>query len=638
MNHHSRPQPPAKKNGKNDPFSKIPSLWPFVFWLIAGWLIITLIFPDNSGEKRTIISYTEFKLQIKAANVTDVTFKGNEISGQFKSQYIVTFGAENDSIYYQYFATTKPDLEDPELVHLLESNAVTIRAETESESWLNIFLISFLPWILIIAFFIYISRRAQNQMQGMMGGGGLFGIGKSKAKKYQQSNEDVSFDEVAGLENAKRDLREIVEYLKAPEKFTALGANIPKGILLMGPPGTGKTLLARATAGEAGVAFFSISGSEFIEMFVGVGASRVRDMFETAKKEAPSIIFVDEIDSVGRARGTGLGGGHDEREQTLNQILSEMDGFEAHQSVVVIAATNRPDVLDPALTRPGRFDRQITLELPHKKAREEILKIHSRAVPVDSDVNLENLSARTVGFSGADLKNLVNEAALLAGRMDQQKVTAATFDEARDKILLGAEREDFIDDAEKKIIAYHEAGHALVAKLIPDTDPLQKVTIIPRGQALGVTEQLPENERHNLKRRYLLDRIAVMLGGRAAEKLVFGDISNGAASDLKQVTQIARRMVCQWGMSEKLGAVYFRQGEEHLFLGREITQAKDFSEHTAQMIDEEIRNIIGDMESKAVTLLTENRETLDAVAEALLEHETLDNEMIDKLNKDSVLS
>jgi cell division protease FtsH len=514
----------------------------------------------------------------------------------------------------------------------LEESGVTVNAEASDNSWWNVVLIVMLPWVLIFGYFMYARKKMQGKGGGgMLGGGGLFSIGKSRAKRYRKSTSDVTFNDVAGLENAKQDLMEIIDYLKEPSKFAALGADIPKGVLLMGPPGTGKTLLSRATAGEAGVPFFSISGSEFIEMFVGVGASRVRDLFENAKKEAPAIIFIDEIDSVGRARGTGLGGGHDEREQTLNQILSEMDGFEKNQSVVVMAATNRPDVLDAALIRPGRFDRHITLELPQRNARQRIIEMHTRHVPIAADVRFEKLAAMTVGFSGADLKNLVNEAALLAGRKQRKQVESSDFEEARDKILLGAEREEKISDEEKRVVAYHEAGHALLAKLLPDTDPLQKVTIIPRGRALGVTEQIPASDRHNLRRGYLLNRIAVMLGGRAAEQLVFGDITNGAASDLKAVTTLARKMVCQWGMSEKLGPVMFRLGEEHIFLGREMAQQKDFSDETAHVIDEEIHRIVSEMERKSLETLKDNKSKLDALADALLEHETLDSEEVNRV-------
>jgi cell division protease FtsH len=541
---------------------------------------------------------------------------------------------EGDTTSYRHFVTTKPAIEDPALIGLLEENDVVIQAEQEDGAWLPYLLMGVfvLPWLLLIGYSVWMGKKISGNKGNMPGGGaGIFGVGKSKAKKFQKSRVHVGYDDVAGLRNAKQDLQEIVQYLRDPQRFTALGAEIPKGLLLMGPPGTGKTLLARATAGEAGVPFFSISGSEFIEMFVGVGASRVRDMFDQAKKESPSIIFIDELDSIGRARGTGLGGGHDEREQTLNQILSEMDGFESHESVVVIAATNRPDILDSALTRPGRFDRQITLDLPEKKDRLAILKIHSRKVPLADDANLETIASRTVGFAGADLRNLVNEAALLAGRNGKDKVGATEFEEASDKILLGAEREEKIGDEEKKLIAYHEAGHALVAKLLPGTDPLQKVTIVARGRTLGATEQIPEADRHNLGKRYLMSRIAIALGGRASEQLVFEEVTNGAAQDLKQVTQIARRMICQWGMSDKLGPATYNQGEEHAFLGRELSQQKDFSEHTARMIDEEIQTIVRDMERRASGVLSDNREKLDKLAAALLEQETLSNGQVDAI-------
>ncbi len=599
----------------------------YLIWFFLIWIAISFFFHSFGGEKRIPISYTVFKQQVQDGNVKQITSTENEIDGEFRKAYKSPADTTKNAQRYLLFSTIKPAFEDPGLMTLLENDSVTVYAKEKGNSWLPNLLIFVLPWILIIGYFAYASKR----MKGMMGTGGLFGVGKSRAKRFRSSSSDVTFEDVAGLQNAKQDLHEIIDYLKDPKKFSSLGADIPKGILLMGPPGTGKTLLARASAGEANVPFFSISGSEFIEMFVGVGASRVRDMFENAKREAPSIIFIDEIDSVGRIRGTGLGGGHDEREQTLNQILSEMDGFEPHQSVVIIAATNRPDVLDPALTRPGRFDRQITMELPQKKAREKILRIHTRHVPLADDVDLVNLSKRTVGFSGADLKNVVNEAALLAGRKDKKMVDAQDFEEARDKILLGAEREELLSDDEKKLIAYHEAGHALVAEIVPNADPLQKVTIIPRGRSLGVTEQVPEIDRHSLKRAYLLDRIAVTLGGRAAEKLVFDEISTGGADDLKQVTQLARRMICQWGMSDKLGAVTFRQGEEHPFLGRELAQPKDFSESTARIIDEEIQSIVSEMEQKAFDILKEHRDTLTALAEALVEHETLEYDDVEAI-------
>ncbi len=606
------------------------SLWKYLLGFLLLYFVFSYYF-NFFGSKNSInFSYTKFKNQVKANNVKEITIQGQGIKGVFKDKYVYVPKSSKDTTYFTAFSTTIPSYNDPELSTILDTNNVVVHAEVQNDSWITYLLIMGLPWLLILGYFIYARKKMQGQMgSGMMGG--LFGIGKSKAKKFKSEMTKTTFEDVAGLEHAKKDLREIIDFLREPGKFTALGAEIPKGILLVGPPGTGKTLLARATAGEAEVTFYSISGSEFIEMFVGVGASRVRDLFETAKKEAPAVIFIDEIDSVGRARGAGLGGGHDEREQTLNQILSEMDGFEANQSVVVMAATNRPDVLDTALTRPGRFDRQVTLELPQKKARQKILEIHTKKVPLAGNINLENLAARTVSFSGADLKNLVNEAALLAGRKKKNKVEPEDFDEARDKILLGDEREEKISDGEKKVIAYHEAGHALIAKLLPGTDPLQKVTIIPRGRALGVTEQIPESDRYNYPRNYLLDRICVTLGGRASEEIVFSEITNGAASDLKQVTKIARHMVCQWGMSDKIGPVMFRHGEEHVFLGREMAQQKDFSEHTAQIIDEEIQRIVKEMEQKAINLLKQNRTKLDALAEALLENETLDNKEVDWL-------
>jgi cell division protease FtsH len=528
------------------------------------------------------------------------------------------------------FKTTLPPVDDPELIQLLEKHRVEVRAEAEQMSWWASALINLLPWLLIIGLFFYASRKMQERMLGG-GPGEIFGFGKSKARRFRRGSMEIGFDDVAGLENAKRDLHEIIDFLKDPERFRKLGAKIPKGILLMGPPGTGKTLLAKAVAGEADVPFYSISGSEFIEMFVGVGASRVRDMFESAKKEAPAIIFIDEIDSVGRMRGSGLGGGHDEREQTLNQILAEMDGFEPEQTVVVLAATNRPDVLDPALLRPGRFDRKITLELPRREARRKILEVHARDIPLADDVDLENLAARTVGFSGADLENLMNEAALLAGRANLEKVDARILDAAHDKIVLGAESETVLDEEVKKRVAYHESGHALLACLLPNTDPLAKVTIIPRGRALGATEQMPEEERYTLSESFLRDRITIMLGGRTAEKITFGELSSGAEDDLKQATILARRMISQWGMSEKLGPVAFRRGEEHIFLGREMAQQRDFSEHTAQLIDDEVRELVGKLEKKAQEILSGHREQLNALAEALLQKEILEAEEIKEL-------
>lgn len=633
MNSSNKPTQKNKPDSNKQTNSLIPpgggygSWWKILVAFFLIWMVGSYFSGMYNGKKSINIPYSKFKKEVTNKNIAQITVQGQSIKGKFNHSY--TKIANKDTASFNYFSTTMPPFSDPGLMKSLENNGVTVNAKEESNSWISYMLIWLLPWVLIIGYFIYMRKKVQGRSGGMMGGGGLFGVGKSNAKKFHKEKANVTFEDVAGLENAKIDLREIIDYLKDPQNFSKLGANIPKGVLLMGPPGTGKTLLARATAGEADVSFYSISGSEFIEMFVGVGASRVRDLFENAKKEAPAVIFIDEIDSVGRARGAGLGGGHDEREQTLNQILSEMDGFEPNESVVVMAATNRPDVLDSALIRPGRFDRSITLELPHKQARQKILEIHTRHVPLAEDVNLENLSARTVGFSGADLRNLVNEAALFAGRKKKDKVEKEDFDEARDKILLGEERDEFINENERRIIAYHEAGHALLAKLLPETDPLEKVTIIPRGRSLGVTEQTPEIERHNFNKKYLLARIAVALGGRIAEKIVFDDFSNGASSDLKQVTSLARKMVCLWGMSDKLGPVFFKQGEEHLFLGRELAQQKDFSEYTQRIIDEEIHDIIEQMEIKATKLLQTNRTKLDALAEGLIENETLEGNQID---------
>jgi len=602
--------------------------WGLLIW-IAVFVALAYFFYQSVGSNPRIkIPYSTFKQQVQEGNVSELKIKGQKITGKFQKSYQPP--GKEDAIQYNLFSTVKPNLEDPALMDLLEKQNVTVNAETTGGNWWGTLLILALPWVLIIGYMVYVRRKAQDQMKNI-GGGRFFGMGKSRAKRYKKAKTDVSYDDVAGLKNAKKDLKEIIDYLREPKKFRKLGADIPKGILLVGPPGTGKTLLARATAGEADVPFFSISGSEFIEMFVGVGASRVRDMFNTAKKSSPSIIFIDELDSIGRARGTGLGGSHDEREQTLNQILNEMDGFSPHESVIVLAATNRPDVLDSALTRPGRFDRQITLNMPQKKARKKILKIHTRKVSLGKDVNLENLASRTVGFSGADLKNLVNEAALLAARENKDKVKSEDFIQARDKIILGHKREEMISDEEKKIIAYHEAGHALLAKITPGTDPIQKVTIIPRGRSLGATEQVPEEDRHNLKKDYLLKRIRIMLGGRAAEQLIFEDISNGAADDLKQATKLARRMVTQWGMSERLGPITFSLGEEHLFLGREMAKPKDFSEGTARIIDEEIQNIVTGQEEKATEQLKKNQKKLKKLADTLIKKETLEKEEIDKL-------
>jgi cell division protease FtsH len=605
------------------------SKWGWVFWAVMLIAIFVYMMVQAGAASAPKIAYSDFRDLVQKGQVAAITIQGQEISGTFKSKQTVETISGEKRTGEKSFNTIMPTIEDPELMKMLQDNNVTIKAQVQGgNQWLVTLLILGGPWVVIIGYVLYARRKAQGQM---MSGGGLFGVGASRAKRYTRTMSRVTFDDVAGLENAKSDLQEIIDYLKNPERFKKMGADIPKGVLLVGPPGTGKTLLARATAGEADVPFFSISASEFIEMFVGVGASRVRDLFATAKKEAPAIIFIDELDSVGRTRGTGLGGGHDEREQTLNQILSEMDGFEPHQSVIVLSATNRPDVLDPALVRPGRFDREVTLDMPRKHAREMILRIHTRRVPLAADVDIANLASRTVGFSGADLKNLVNEAALLAARQNEDKVTPQDFDLARDKVILGQKREEMLGEDEKKITAYHEAGHTLASWLLPGADPLQKVTIIPRGLSLGATEQAPTEDRYTYTENYLLQRVAILLSGQVAERIVFHDISNGASDDLKKATQLVRRMVTQWGMSDRLGPVTFSWGEEHPFLGKEIASPREFSEETARIVDEEIQRIVKEQEVKAEKLLNEHRSDLEKVATELLKHETLEKDDIRKI-------
>jgi cell division protease FtsH len=614
--------PPNRNGGPGLPRDFVP------IWRLLVWSLLLLVFVYywaglGQAPHHEKIAYSEFKESVRADQVTEVVLKGQAVYGTLRGR-AVREGVE-EAAPRGSFVTTLPPLDDPGLMPLLEAHRVSVSAESTQAEWWQSAIIALLPWLLIIGLFYYVSRAMQKRMAG--GAGGLFGFAKSKARRFRKQSSKIGFDDVAGLESAKLDLHDIIDFLKDPDRFRKLGARVPKGILLMGPPGTGKTLLAKAVAGEAEVPFFSISGSEFIEMFVGVGAARVRDMFAAAKKEAPAIIFIDEVDSVGRTRGSGLGGGHDEREQTLNQILAEMDGFEPGHTVVVLAATNRPDVLDAALLRPGRFDRKITLDLPRKKARQKIMEVHARGIPLADDVDLASLAARTVGFSGADLENLMNEAALLAGREKRDQVDAEILERARDKIVLGAERENMLDEEGKRRVAYHESGHALLATVLEHTDPLAKVTIVPRGRALGATELMPE-ERYNLQESYLRDRIEVMLGGRIAERLVFGELSSGAEDDLKQATRLARRMISQWGMSRKLGPVAFRRGEEHIFLGREMTQQRDFSEHTAQLIDEEVCELVGGLEKQAEKRLGERREQLDRLAERLLEKEILEAEEV----------
>ncbi|WP_404366589.1 ATP-dependent zinc metalloprotease FtsH [Marinobacter sp.] len=619
-----------RQRGPRDPMKEMhqppePPQWTRMIHLLLIAFVIFYGIQVLSQSNAEQMTFSEFKEKVREGRVSEVTIEGHQVTGELD-----TAGDAEGIQTPRRFRTHIPEVGETGVLELLEQNNVTIDAREAETDWFGRLLISFLPWLIILGLFIFFWQRMQKQMGGGQQGG-LFNMGKSKAKKFRKDQPQKTFDDVAGSENAKKDLTEIVDYLKNPDFYQTLGAKLPRGLLMVGPPGTGKTLMARAIAGEADVPFYSISGSEFIEMFVGVGASRVRDMFKEARKEAPSIIFIDELDAIGRSRGTGVGGGHDEREQTLNQILSEMDGFSPHETVVVIAATNRPDVLDQALLRPGRFDRKVTLDRPHREARVEILKIHTRKIPLDDDVSLEAMARRTVGFSGADLENLANEAALFAGREDCKTVTMRHFDMARDKIIMGAEREQTLSDEEKRVIAYHESGHALTALLFPKADPLEKVTIIPRGRALGATEQAPDEDRYNMTASYAKDRIAVMLGGRVSERLVFEEVSSGAENDIEQATKLARRMISRWGMSDVIGPVSVSSSQEEVFLGQEISREKDFSEATAEKVDDEVRKLITGIESEVEKRLKENRKRLDKLAEALLEDETLEAGRISSL-------
>jgi len=562
-------------------------------------------------KKETPLKFSEFMDQVEAGQIADVTISGTDIRGHTTSR--------------EPIKTTVPPGYD-KYVDALRAKKVVINIERDTTpAWANM-LISWAPFLLLIGFWVFFMRQMQS------GGNKALSFGKSKAKLLASQQKKVTFKDVAGVDEAKEELQEIIEFLREPQKFQKLGGRIPKGVLLMGPPGTGKTLLARAIAGEANVPFFSISGSDFVEMFVGVGASRVRDLFEQGKKNAPCIIFIDEIDAVGRHRGAGLGGGHDEREQTLNQLLVEMDGFESNDGVILIAATNRPDVLDPALLRPGRFDRRVVVSRPDVRGREGILQVHTRKIPLSEEVDLSVLARATPGFSGADLANLVNEAALLAARRNQKFVLMVDFESSKDKVLMGAERKSMIiTDAEKKVTAYHEAGHALLAAILPNTDPLHKVTIIPRGMALGVTQQLPTEEFHNYTKEQLEARIAVCMGGRIAEDLTFSQISTGAQNDIEQATEMARKMVCEWGMSEALGPLTYGKKEEQIFLGKEFNRHQDYSEATALKIDAEIKRIVSEQYERANGVITEKRDFLVRIAEALLEHEVLDAEQLKQL-------
>ena len=574
-------------------------------WLVIGMIMIALfnIFNQPLNSQSDVI-FSEFMDQVEGGKVSEVTIQGDRVNGKYL-----------DGSFFQTMTPSK----DQDLVRILRDKGVRIVVvPPEQTSWYMNILISWFPMILLLGIWIFFMRQMQ------AGGGKALSFGKSKARLMNEDKNKITFKDVAGVDEAKEELHEIIEFLKEPQKFNKLGGKIPKGVLLVGPPGTGKTLLAKAIAGEANVPFFSISGSDFVEMFVGVGASRVRDLFEQGKKNSPCIIFIDEIDAVGRHRGAGLGGGHDEREQTLNQLLVEMDGFENNEGVILIAATNRPDVLDPALLRPGRFDRQVMVDRPDVKGREGILKVHTATVPLTENVDLKIIARGTPGFTGADLANLVNEAALLAARDDKKCVGNDDFESAKDKVLMGVERRSMvISEKEKRTTAYHEAGHALVALKLPGTDPLHKVTIIPRGRALGVTMQLPEDEKHTYPRNFLYNNLAIFMGGRVAEEICLGQMTTGAGNDIERATEMARKMVCEWGMSEKMGPLTYGTKEEQVFLGKDFSQQKNFSDQTAKLIDQEVKALVMGGYEKACEIITEHRDSLEKMALALLDRETL---------------
>src|SRR5687767_11213511 len=602
-------EPPKNKKEMNwGRFSKT-----FAFWILILLIPVALIQlsgqRDNQAPK---ISYTQYREHLARGMIRAVTIQGGKaIQGEFRTR--ITFNNRD----VKKFTTTLPAKDSEKEIEALSERGVIIEAQDARPS-ITGWIISFLPWLLLIGFYLFLFRQMQ------AGGAKAFSFGKSKAKLLTGNTPKITFADVAGADEAKQELQEIIEFLRDPQKYTKLGGRLPKGALLVGPPGTGKTLLAKAVAGEAGRPFFSMSGSDFVEMFVGVGASRVRDLFEQGKSQAPCIIFIDEIDAVGRHRGAGLGGGHDEREQTLNQLLVEMDGFESNDGVILIAATNRPDVLDPALLRPGRFDRQIVVDAPDLKGREGILRVHTRKIPLGEDVDISVIARGTPGFTGADLANLVNEAALNAARYNKKLVAMGDFELAKDKVLMGAERKSMvISNEEKRVTAYHEAGHTLVGLKVPNADPVHKVTIIPRGMALGVTQQLPEGDRHNYSQEYLLGQIAILMGGRIAEDSFLGSITTGASNDIERATELARAMVCEYGMSD-MGPLTFGKKEEQIFLGREIAQHRDFSEDTAIKIDQQVKKIVTAQYERAKSIIEENRDTMVRLAECLLERETLE--------------
>jgi cell division protease FtsH len=620
----------SSPNRNDDDFN-----WGKVLRVVLSWVaiitavfLVMTLFRGTEGQEIEV-TFTQYQNFLKNDEIEEATIKKSDLNnydfhGTLKRQTQITTPS-GKQITGKRFTLTLPYLDD-KVVDDWNAKGIRFNIVKEDNSWVSA-LVQMLPWVLLIVIWFIIMRRVQGT-----GTKGIFSFGKSRAKLWSESASRVTFLDVAGADEAKQELQEIIEFLKEPGKFQKLGGKIPRGVLLLGPPGTGKTLLARAVAGEAGVPFFSISGADFVEMFVGVGASRVRDLFEQGKKNAPCIIFIDEIDAVGRHRGAGLGGGHDEREQTLNQLLVEMDGFEQNSGVIIIAATNRPDVLDPALLRPGRFDRQVVVDRPDSKGREGILRVHTKNIPLADDVDLEVLAKGTPGLAGAELANLANEAALLAARRNSKAVTMEDFEQSKDKVMMGMERKSLIiSEREKKVTAYHESGHVLVARKIPEADPVHKVTIIPRGRALGVTTYLPMDEKHTYSKQYLEAMITYALGGRAAEKKIFNELTTGAGNDIERATELARKMVCEWGMSEKLGPLTYGAKEEEIFLGREITRTRNFSESTAIAIDEEVKSIVTRCVERAEKIINDNLDTLHRLAGALLEREILDGDEIDKI-------
>jgi cell division protease FtsH len=632
------PNPKNENNNNKDDFN-----WNRVFKIVLAWsailvgFFLIMIYTKGVDSKSTEVTFDQYQKFLTEGKIESAVIKkadnNYEFSGKLRTPETLTVGGRQVTI--DKFNLFLPYANaDENVIQAWNKNIPSYNFEKDDGGWLAPIL-SALPWILIIVFWIIIMRRMQN---GGSGTKGIFSFGKSKAKMMSASQMKVTFADVAGADEAKQELSEIIEFLKSPGKFQRLGGKIPRGVLLLGPPGTGKTLLARAVAGEAGVPFFSISGADFVEMFVGVGASRVRDLFDQGKKNAPCIIFIDEIDAVGRHRGAGLGGGHDEREQTLNQLLIEMDGFEQNSGVIIIAATNRPDILDPALLRPGRFDRQVVVDRPDVKGREGILKVHTRRIPMADDIKVEVLAKGTPGFSGADLANLVNEAALLAARRNSDKVSMRDMEDAKDKVMMGTERKSLIiSEREKKTTSYHESGHVLVARYTPEADPVHKVTIIPRGRALGVTTYLPMDEKHTYSKEYLEAMIAYAMGGRAAEKLVFNEYTTGASNDIERATSIARKMVCEFGMSEKLGPITYGNKQEEVFLGKELHEHKNYSESTQILIDDEVKRIVQSGMDRAVRILTEHMDELHRLTDVLLEREILDSDEIDKVIRGEVL-